>query len=153
MLFRSPQLNQASQPSKRAKMMLQAAINPSQNIMKKEKNNLFTTTNNILQTKLNNFSAISRKNLEKNISGINANTHGNKCDNYSSSDILKKAAKAIKKKYDCLVCKNVALEPCAARCGHICCENCWIRWLKVKETCPLCRAPTLLDQIKKITIV
>ena len=149
-----PQPNQASQPSKRAKMMLNAAMNPSQDIMKKEKKNLFTNTNNILQNKLSNFALASRNNLEKNINSLNANGSKNdrnheNINNSNNNNFLKKSTKIITKKYDCLICKNVALEPCAARCGHICCESCWLRWLKVKETCPLCRAPTLLDQIKK----
>jgi hypothetical protein len=35
------------------------------------------------------------------------------------------------RKYVCLVCKEQATEPCAAKCGHICCENCWKRYAHV----------------------
>ena len=130
-----PQPNQASQPSKRAKMMLNAAMNPSQDIMKKEKKNLFTNTNNILQNKLSNFALASRNNLEKNINSLNANGSKNdrnheNINNSNNNNFLKKSTKIITKKYDCLICKNVALEPCAARCGHICCESCSIYFVK-----------------------
>jgi Zinc finger, C3HC4 type (RING finger) len=57
------------------------------------------------------------------------------------------------KKCVCLVCNSIAAEPCVAKCGHICCEPCWSQWLGRKQTCPYCRAPTTMQQIKKITIV
>ena len=123
--------NRASQPSKRAKMMLNAVKNPVINIVKKDIKTLFD--NNLLG---------SMKIIKKKDSG-------------TENDAKKttNSMNTVKKKYDCLVCKSVALVPCGAKCGHICCESCWVRWLKVKESCPLCRAPTLLAQIKKITII
>ena len=44
----------------------------------------------------------------------------------------------------CLICyaagdemKNV----CSSPCGHIACKECWTKWLKKKEECPMCKKP------------
>ena len=125
--------NRASQPSKRAKMMLNAVKNPVINIVKKDIKTLFDS--NILG---------SMKIIKKKDGNI---------ENDMKKSVGINSMNTVKKKYDCLVCKSVALVPCGAKCGHICCESCWVRWLKVKESCPLCRAPTLLNQIKKIMLL
>lgn len=52
----------------------------------------------------------------------------------------------------CLICKEKASEPCAGRCGHVCCQVCWTKWLKVKETCPLCRGPVDKNSVTRIII-
>ena len=118
--------DQASQPSKRARMMLQAALQPA---------------------------VVARKD----ISGLLASINASKARSVGAGVVKGVGTVGVggerKKKYVCAVCKSVAEEPCAARCGHICCETCWTQWLKRQQTCPCCRAPTTLQQIKKITIL
>lgn len=52
----------------------------------------------------------------------------------------------------CAVCKEKASVPCAGRCGHVCCQDCWVRWLKVNSSCPLCRAPASTASVTQIII-
>jgi len=42
-------------------------------------------------------------------------------------------------KYLCPICKDMALEPCVAKCGHVCCKHCWGKWLRVNPVCPQCK--------------
>jgi len=44
-------------------------------------------------------------------------------------------------KYLCPICKEMAVEPCVARCGHVCCKHCWGKWLRVNPVCPQCKEP------------
>jgi hypothetical protein len=50
----------------------------------------------------------------------------------------------------CGVCRQKNPDnACAAKgCGHICCKTCWVSWLKLKECCPLCKAPVTEDSIR-----
>ena len=123
--------DQASQPSKRAKMMLQAALTSTtgDKVIKKDVNGIFGKS--------------SSHGIREQIA---RNTEYDKTSEKSKVSL-------IVKKCVCLVCNSIAAEPCAARCGHICCEPCWQQWLGRKQTCPYCRAPTTMQQIKKITIV
>jgi len=45
--------------------------------------------------------------------------------------------------YMCPICKDMAIEPCAALCGHVCCRQCWGHWLRVGKNpvCPSCKRP------------
>ena len=45
--------------------------------------------------------------------------------------------------YMCPICKDMAVEPCAALCGHVCCRQCWGHWLRVGKNpvCPSCKRP------------
>lgn len=52
----------------------------------------------------------------------------------------------------CGVCKEKALDPCAGRCGHVCCQVCWTKWLKVNASCPMCRAPADKNSVTRIII-
>lgn len=54
--------------------------------------------------------------------------------------------------FSCTVCKEVATEPCAARCGHVCCQVCWTRWLKVNSSCPLCRKHADVNSVTRIIV-
>jgi Zinc finger, C3HC4 type (RING finger) len=122
--------DQPSHPSKRARMMLQAALQAPQPVVKRD--------------------------LKGIIASINASKARNERGGSEKENCKEKQAEGagkVSKKYVCTVCKNDAAEPCAAKCGHICCESCWSQWLRRSGTCPCCRAPTLLQQIKKITIV
>ena len=53
----------------------------------------------------------------------------------------------------CGICKCAASEPCAARCGHICCRVCWARWLAVKLCCPFCNAAASMDKLTILQFV
>jgi hypothetical protein len=121
---------QASQPSKRAKMMLQAALTPAiTTVVKKDVNGIFAKFGS------HGFREQMAKNAE-----------------YDKATAKHNASLNVKKCV-CLVCNSIAAEPCVAKCGHICCESCWSQWLGRKQTCPYCRAPTTMQQIKKLTIV
>ena len=50
-------------------------------------------------------------------------------------------------KYTCPICKEQALDPCAAKCGHICCKECWSRWMAVKQNCPQCKLSVLAAEL------
>jgi hypothetical protein len=52
----------------------------------------------------------------------------------------------------CLICREKSENPYAARCGHICCFNCWQHWFKVKKACVICRVEIVPDSLIKITI-
>lgn len=54
----------------------------------------------------------------------------------------------------CIVCSEKVLDPYAARCGHVCCLECWRSWLKSqrKESCPLCRRAVEYSQLTKIVV-
>ena len=52
----------------------------------------------------------------------------------------------------CIICCDVSQQPCAARCGHICCAPCWTQWLRVNQTCPSCRKPASADTISNLVI-
>ncbi|KAJ1401580.1 hypothetical protein B484DRAFT_317489, partial [Ochromonadaceae sp. CCMP2298] len=43
------------------------------------------------------------------------------------------------KQFSCGACHEAAEAPCAGRCGHVCCQVCWTKWLRVKKSCPICR--------------
>jgi peroxin-10 len=52
----------------------------------------------------------------------------------------------------CIICSEPSTNPCAARCGHICCQNCWLAWLKQKNACPLCRQEASINTITRIKL-
>ncbi len=52
----------------------------------------------------------------------------------------------------CIICKDASNNPCAARCGHICCQECWLTWLKVSNTCPLCKHEASINSITRIKL-
>jgi hypothetical protein len=60
------------------------------------------------------------------------------------------AGKGKRSKYLCPICKEQALAPCAAKCGHVCCKECWSQWLRVKPACPICKGATDADSIMRI---
>jgi hypothetical protein len=53
----------------------------------------------------------------------------------------------------CLICREASKDPYAARCGHICCYECWQQWFKVRKACVICRTEVAPNSIVKITIV
>jgi len=53
----------------------------------------------------------------------------------------------------CIICsENPPTVPCASKCGHICCRDCWKKWLAVKSTCPLCRISVSVSDIARIRV-
>ncbi len=53
----------------------------------------------------------------------------------------------------CAICREVSNSPCAAKCGHICCANCWHRLLekaKGQGSCPICRASVTNISISRL---
>lgn len=56
-------------------------------------------------------------------------------------------------KKSCIICRGPSKDPYAARCGHICCFECWQQWFKVRKACVLCRTEVAPNSIVKIIIV
>jgi len=56
-------------------------------------------------------------------------------------------------KIRCCICQNKPIKPHKAKCKHLCCLECWERWLKNKLECPVCRARVRIRQIKPTYLV
>lgn len=52
----------------------------------------------------------------------------------------------------CGVCRQKdPSDACTSRsCGHICCKSCWVSWLRVNKSCPLCKVPVTEDGIRAL---
>ena len=53
-------------------------------------------------------------------------------------------------RFKCGVCTERPSLPCAGRCGHICCQTCWVKWLQINATCPMCRAPADKNSVTRL---
>ena len=53
-------------------------------------------------------------------------------------------------RFKCGVCTERPSLPCAGRCGHICCQACWVKWLQINATCPMCRAPADKNSVTRL---
>ena len=58
----------------------------------------------------------------------------------------------VDKRVQCIMCQETATDASAARCGHLGCEVCWKQWLKVNESCPLCRKPASTSTITRVIV-
>jgi hypothetical protein len=58
----------------------------------------------------------------------------------------------VSSKLHCVICQEKATNPCAGRCGHVCCAECWSIWMATKSVCPVCREPMTKDSISKLII-
>lgn len=54
--------------------------------------------------------------------------------------------------FKCGICQEMPVVQCAAPCGHICCAQCWVSWLKTRPTCPTCRAPATTSTISRLSV-
>ena len=70
----------------------------------------------------------------------------------SSSLSFLAAAPVLAMNRTCGICKTVATEPVVARCGHVCCNSCWSKLLKIKPSCPFCNAAVSADQLRQLKI-
>jgi hypothetical protein len=52
----------------------------------------------------------------------------------------------------CPLCNEKSNNPYAAKCGHIICWNCWVNWLKLKQSCPICRKEVSLTALTGIVV-
>lgn len=52
----------------------------------------------------------------------------------------------------CIMCQETATDATAARCGHLGCEVCWKQWLKVNQSCPLCRKPASAGTVTRVIV-
>jgi regulator of telomere elongation helicase 1 len=64
--------------------------------------------------------------------------------------ILKSKKVCLGSSQTCPICRDTVDKPFEAKCGHICCFQCWTSWLNNTLECPLCRQRTRLSQLKKI---
>lgn len=51
----------------------------------------------------------------------------------------------------CSVCMEEE-EPLRAQCGHVCCKACWMKQLKIRAMCPICRTATDQSQLARIRV-
>jgi hypothetical protein len=118
----STDMAQESRASKRAKMMQSTAT----------------------ATQAHSSSSSSAKALLSTVDGISLSRHPQPVSN-SSTQQLKRLA--------CIICKeSPPREACASPCGHICCQQCWREWLRVKAECPMCRLRTTPSDIARIRV-
>ena len=54
--------------------------------------------------------------------------------------------------FECQICKDQCRDPHSARCGHICCHECWTTWLAQKCECPVCRAKVRMKLLTKLHV-
>ena len=48
----------------------------------------------------------------------------------------------------CCICANVFEDPTESPCRHVFCRECILRWLQEGNTCPICRSPLRLRDMK-----
>eukprot|EP01117_Protostelium_nocturnum_P016311 TRINITY_DN6429_c0_g1_i1.p1 TRINITY_DN6429_c0_g1~~TRINITY_DN6429_c0_g1_i1.p1 ORF type:complete len:780 (+),score=226.14 TRINITY_DN6429_c0_g1_i1:416-2755(+) len=78
----------------------------------------------------------------------------------SSGEIQKEEKRIIEKEDDsppvgpnqitCAVCREAPSNALAAKCGHICCSNCWTSLLNNRLECPVCRQLVRWKQLRNI---
>lgn len=95
----------------------------------------------------------------QNISSLTSIHNGSNLRLSSSSKPLQprdtaqsKPAATENRRLACIICKETANIPCAGKCGHVCCQDCWVEWMKIKSQCPICREPVSKDSIVKIVV-
>lgn len=148
--------NKSFQPSKRALAMIGASKENTENptsLSKKQKlneilgkvhSNVPTTSKISSGISSNDNTKISsepKKNFFQKMQSENLNLP----DDHSRKQVSTS-------KISCIVCREVAMNPCAATCGHICCEECWSIWFKTKKSCPICRTEITAKSISKLIV-
>ena len=48
----------------------------------------------------------------------------------------------------CEICHNPLIDPRSTPCQHIFCEQCVMRWLEKTSSCPACRNPLFINELK-----
>lgn len=54
--------------------------------------------------------------------------------------------------FECPICTRDTKQPFAARCGHVCCYDCWSKWLPERWHCPVCRNRVRLGQLTHLQL-
>jgi len=62
-------------------------------------------------------------------------------DNFVEQDISK-----------CPICQEQPKNPLTAKCGHVCCKECWDKLLSTTLQCPLCRARIRAKHLTATTV-
>ena len=71
----------------------------------------------------------------------------------SSKENYYEGDESVAELFGCIICRESSLRiRGAAKCGHVCCLECWTQWLRKNKTCPLCRLPTNSDDISRIKV-
>ena len=52
----------------------------------------------------------------------------------------------------CSICGTQSIDPCAGRCGHVCCSACWVPWLRINKTCPICRKECTHETVSRLRL-
>lgn len=63
-----------------------------------------------------------------------------------------KSESKVSSKLKCLICLEAPSDPCAASCGHICCKDCWLIWMKKNASCPICRQEISISRLNRLII-
>ena len=153
-------LTQLSQPSKRAKMMLQAISGGDKSLKSEMKSTMMNRFNiNIPSTTQVPVRKSSKEMLFASLGGLQVGNSSSVVSNGirggkdmgGIGGVMSGIGKQKKKLFYCVVCKDSIPLPYAARCGHVCCRSCWDRWLGLgHNTCPLCKKITSKEEITAI---
>lgn len=143
----TPEDSQASyKPSKRAKMMSASATSGVKSTLSVVGNKDQPSKNSIILAALS-------KNKSTTLQGRAFDVVSSKPSAAVSKDNYYQGDESIAELLGCIICRENTLRiRGAAKCGHVCCLECWTQWLRKNQTCPLCRLPTCSDDISRIMV-
>jgi len=139
-----------SAPSKRAKLMLSASLaaRADSGLPNRTEGGAAQLQTSAAQSSVRGGSALAFLSKMSNLDSI-ALTGAVKASNSTES----RSNRVGSANLACTVCKEQpATDPCAARCGHVCCQVCWTKWLKVNQSCPQCRQPADVNSVTRIVV-
>jgi len=68
------------------------------------------------------------------------NNEGNyKIEEITMEEYNKKLIENEKSGDKCIICAKIITSKYFYKCGHLTCNKCALRWIKIKKTCPICR--------------
>lgn len=145
-VFSSELLAQESRASKRAKMMQSTATATTTTTSNQQ--SLSTSSSSSTPSS----SALARSTIKTLLSTVDS-IKLSKDPTSSSNNSIQNNQQEKLKKIMCIICTESPPKiACASPCGHICCEECWEKWLKVNSICPMCRVRTTRSDIARIRV-
>jgi len=163
--------NQRSVASKRAKLIFGSSLQSKASLITKLPPTRILTNNNNQDNKSNkNIRHNSMSSTETGVLKSTSTTHKPKSlldiDRLASSALYPPSKSSLSSsssaaatasqssiqvnRFKCGVCTEQPSLPCAGRCGHICCQLCWVKWLQINATCPMCRAPADKNSVTRL---
>ena len=139
------------------KLEMRKTFNSHDIINNNKKDNISNNQNNDTETEdSNNYNFIENRNkYEKKL--IQSNTKSELENEQKKELILDNNKYTIEKDEDYLNCpicftkyKDTDIQFSISKCGHILCNNCWLKWLKTKMECPLCKKKCRIKTLKRV---